>query len=329
MSRKKFTARGVVYRYGKWYNINDIRYEKRLFKIKRKILPLLISALLLTSCAEIPFGNTSLQAPQEGSKIVIDPSGEVSVTEQSAVSEEASAAVSEQSNVTEEPSEKISEPDREYEYSIDIEPYLEYICPEDDSEYLLLVNYDHRLTDAYAPDDLAVTKWTRDDRDGVKLRKNCVYALDAFLQEAKENGVTDVTVTSGYRSYSYQKWLFNYYVEVYQSRFTTREECEKYVMTFSCREGCSEHQSGLALDMHNLPSAEVSFANSPSYAWLEANAHKFGFILRFPKEKEDITGISFEPWHYRFVGRKAATYIYEHGLCLEEYYDLINGSTTD
>ena len=90
-----------------------------------------------------------------------------------------------------------------------------------------------------------------------------------------------------------------------------------------------KHQTGLALDMHNLPSAEVTFADSPAYAWLEANAHKFGFILRFPKDKEDITGISFEPWHYRFVGRKAATYIYEHGLCLEEYYDLINGNTTD
>ena len=300
-----------------------------MIKIKRKVLPLLISALLLTSCAEIPIGESSSQASQEGSNIVLEPSGEVSVTDESAASEEASTVVSEQSDVTEEPSEEISEPEREYEYSIDIEQYLEYICPEDDSEYLLLVNYDHRLTDAYVPKDLMVTKWTRGDRDGVNLRKNCAIALDAFLQEARENGVTDVTVTSGYRSYSYQKWLFNYYVEVYQSRFKTREECEKYVMTFSCREGCSEHQTGLALDMHNLPSAEVTFADSPAYAWLEANAHKFGFILRFPKDKEDITGISFEPWHYRFVGRKAATYIYEHGLCLEEYYDLINGNTTD
>ena len=324
MSRKKLSESGVAYQRLKWYNILNTEYGKRLIKIKRRILPLLISALLLTSCAEIPIGDTSSQTPQEGSKIVLEPSGE----DESAASEEASAVVSEQSNVTEEPSEAISEPEREYEYSIDIEQYLEYICPEDDSEFLLLVNYDHRLTDAYAPNDLTVTSWTRSDREGVKLRKNCTMALDAFLQEAKLNGVADVTVTSGYRSYSYQKWLFNYYVEVYQSRFKTREECEKYVMTFSCREGCSEHQTGLALDMHNLPSAEVTFADSPAYAWLEANAHKFGFILRFPKDKEDITGISFEPWHYRFVGRKAATYIYEHGLCLEEYYEIINSNST-
>ena len=290
---------------------------------------MLISALLLTSCAEIPIGESSSQASQEGSKIVLEPSGEVSVTDESAASEEASTVVSEQSDVTEEPSEEISEPEREYEYSIDIEQYLEYICPEDDSEYLLLVNYDHRLTDAYEPDDLVVSEWTRKDRKGEKLRKNCARALDAFLKEAKENGVTDVAVTSAYRSFSYQKWLFNFYVEMYLHKFKTREECEKYVMTFSCREGCSEHQTGLAVDMHNLQFAEVSFANTAAFAWLEANAYKFGFVLRFPKEKESVTGIMFEPWHYRFVGRKAATYIYEHGLCLEEYYDLINGNTTD
>ncbi len=300
-----------------------ISIEERII-IKAKVLPVLLSALILSSCVNVPIGNQSEGGePSEQSKIVI-----------TTPSEEASQVVSEQSGVaaitSEEESREVSatvwEPSPVYEYDIDITPYLYYICPENAEEYLLLVNYDHRLTGEYVPNDLTTTKWTRGDRDMVKLRKNCEMALDAFLKEAALNGVTDVTVTSGYRSYTYQKWLFNYYVEQYQSRYPTREECEKYVMTFSCREGCSEHQTGLALDMHNLPAADEKFADTASYAWLSANAHRFGFILRFPEDKEDITGISFEPWHYRFVGREAATYIYEHDLCLEEYMEQIGMS---
>ena len=71
--------------------------------------------------------------------------------------------------------------------------------------------------------------------------------------------------------------------------------------------------------MHNLPGADVSFANQEVYKWLRENAWKFGFILRFPEDKTEITGYSFEPWHYRFVGRYHAQKIHEGGLCLEEY----------
>ncbi len=281
---------------------------------------MLLVSLLLSSCAHIPMGNESEGGVSSDNSIIV-------ITTPSDVVESyaASEVVSEQSgieaNTSEEPSEQIVDP-IDWEYKIDITPYIDYICPEDPDEFVLLVNYDHRLTGEYVPSDLETTDWTRKDRDKIKLRKNCVMALDAFLKEAALNGVTDVTVTSGYRSYSYQKWLFSYYVEQYQSRYATREECEEYVMTFSCREGCSEHQTGLALDMHNLPAADEAFASTPSFAWLEANAHRFGFILRFPKGKEDVTGISYEPWHYRFVGREAATFIYENGLTLEEYAEL-------
>ncbi|MEG2004178.1 MAG: M15 family metallopeptidase, partial [Clostridia bacterium] len=138
------------------------------------------------------------------------------------------------------------------------------------------------------------------------------------------NGIKDVSVTSAYRSYSYQKWLFNYYVENNLSKYPSREECEKYVMTFSCREGCSEHQTGLCCDMHNLPAADKSFGNTKAAKWLAENAHRFGFVLRFPADKEKITGIEYEPWHFRFVGRKAATHMYLNNLCLEEYVKELN-----
>ncbi len=293
--------------------------------MKTKILILLVLTALLTSCSQIPFGSTSdAESSTDGSDIIIETSNdESSLDDASYVSGEVSD-VSDTFDVSDTLSSDNSQHDDEFEYKIDITDYLQYINPENAEEYLVLVNYDRRLTGEYAPTDLVNSAYTRNDgRDKQKLRKTCEKALEAMMAEAKLDGVTNVSVTSAYRSFSYQKWLFAYYVDTYKHQFSTLEECENYVMTFSCREGCSEHQTGLAFDMHNLPSADQKFANTAEYKWLSENAHKFGFIVRFPKNKENITGISFEPWHFRFVGRQAATYIYEHDLCLEEYIELI------
>ena len=84
--------------------------------------------------------------------------------------------------------------------------------------------------------------------------------------------------------------------------------------------GTSEHQSGLCADLHNLPSASQKFADTPEYRWLFENCAKFGFILRYPKDKEYITGYQFEAWHYRYVGNDIAKYIYENNITYEEYY---------
>ena len=91
----------------------------------------------------------------------------------------------------------------------------------------------------------------------------------------------------------------------------------------SARPGSSEHQSGLCVDFvtDEYPKFTEEFERSEEFMWLSANAYKFGFILRYPKEKEDITGYSYEPWHYRFVGREAATEIYNSGISLEEYLE--------
>jgi D-alanyl-D-alanine carboxypeptidase len=101
----------------------------------------------------------------------------------------------------------------------------------------------------------------------------------------------------------------------------TEAEAKEIVLTYSAFPGTSEHQTGLCCDMHNLPSAGVAFANKEAYTWLKENCHKFGFIIRFPEDKTDITGYSFEPWHYRFVGRYHATRMYNLGMCLEEYVE--------
>lgn len=173
------------------------------------------------------------------------------------------------------------------------------------------------------PSDLTDCGHTRKDgRATQKMREAAAKALQAFLAEGAKNGVTDVTVTSAYRSYSYQDYLFNLYCEQNQHSFATREECEKYVLTFSTKPGTSEHQSGLCVDMHNIPSAQEYFAEKPEAKWLAENCYRFGFILRYPKDKTEITKITFEPWHFRFVGRDAATEMHELGLCLEEYIAL-------
>lgn len=207
-------------------------------------------------------------------------------------------------------------------YAIDITDYLKYIEPENKDEYLFLVSKSSTLSKDYVPTDLTDCIYTRKDgRATQKLRLYAEKSLEAMMKEMETYNLGEkaVTVTSAYRSYSYQNTLFNQYCNQHQYKFKTREECEAYVMTFSNKPGTSEHQSGLCLDMHNISSAEVTFAKTKSAQWLADNCYRFGFILRYPEDKQDITGITYEPWHFRYVGRENATQMHEKGMCLEEY----------
>ncbi len=203
------------------------------------------------------------------------------------------------------------------DFVLDLSAYEEYMNPENRDEYLFLVSSASPLDENYVPTDLVGTIYTRDDgRATQKLRKYACLALEAFLKEAEACGVKGVTVTSGYRSYEYQSQLFQNEINITGSV----EAAAKNVNP----PGSSEHQSGLCVDMHNLSSASVAFAKEPEATWLKENAHKFGYILRYPSDKTDVTGISFEPWHFRYVGRYHATKMYELDMCLEEYVEYIN-----
>jgi D-alanyl-D-alanine carboxypeptidase len=131
----------------------------------------------------------------------------------------------------------------------------------------------------------------------------------------------EILVTSAYRSYEYQEKLFSKYVSDLVSGGYTAEAAIAEVMRTSARPGSSEHQSGLCVDLIEKGelSLEVTFENTGAFRWLSDNAHHYGFILRYPADKEALTGYSYEPWHYRFVGIDAATVIYEDKICLEEY----------
>ena len=155
------------------------------------------------------------------------------------------------------------------------------------------------------------------------MEATAAMAAEAMVRELQALGYTDIVITSGYRTYQYQQSLFNTYLgnEMAAHPDWTREQCEAEVLTYSARPGESEHQTGLCMDLISTENVvlDESFAQNPVYAWLMENAHFFGFILRYPEGDESITGYSYEPWHYRFVGREAATDIYMNGLTLEEY----------
>ncbi len=210
-------------------------------------------------------------------------------------------------------------------FSTDLSAYEQYMNPTDRDAYLMLVNKTTTLSSDYVPQNLTGIANTRDDGRSVqKMQLYAAKALDAMFTEMKAAGYSDVSVTSAYRSYEYQSSLYSNYVSREMSGGLSREAAEAEADKYSARAGTSEHQSGLCADLHNLSEADVAFANKLAYKWLCDNAWKFGFILRFPENKTDITGYNFEPWHYRYVGRYHAEKIHESGMCLEEYLITLN-----
>lgn len=216
-------------------------------------------------------------------------------------------------------------PEETYDYQIDMNDYNNAITKQDEV-YLLLANKKTVLGSDYAPKSLSKvpTELTLYGKE-IQLESNVALAAEALVRELHACGYTDIVVTSGYRSYEYQQGLFNTYLgqEMAAHPDWSRKQCEEEVLTYSAFPGTSEHQTGLCMDLISVDhvSLDETFAKNPAYAWLVENAHHFGFILRYPSDKTDITGYSYEPWHYRFVGVKAATAIHEEGLTLEEYLD--------
>ena len=186
-----------------------------------------------------------------------------------------------------------------------------------------LINSENPLPQDFVPSELTEIKATRPDgRAPQKITKDAAVALEALIAAMENDFGTDappITVTSGYRSYNYQKYLFDTAVQSYEEKGYSRSKAEALAARYTARPGESEHQSGLCVDIHDRPCATVDFENSPYFEWLCENAHRFGYILRYPKGKENITKIAFEPWHWRYVGCETAEKIKKSGLCLEEY----------
>ncbi|AYV69883.1 peptidase M15 [Niallia circulans] len=183
-----------------------------------------------------------------------------------------------------------------------------------------LVNKEFGLPDGYAPEDLVRPKvefsFGNQDIEKSYMRKEAAKALEDMFNGAKKSGITLYAV-SGYRSYNRQ-------TEVYDAEVSRVGE-EKAVQAVAYP-GNSEHQTGLAMDISS-ESADFllteGFGETKEGKWLKENAHLYGFILRYPKGKEKITQYKFEPWHFRYVGKKSAKDIYENDWTLEEYFKVV------
>ncbi len=168
---------------------------------------------------------------------------------------------------------------------------------------LTLINKIYQVDASYVPDVYPI--------DGGYLRQGAKDAYIKMKNQAANEGVY-LTIGSSYRSYGYQETVFNGYLA--NDSYST-------VLSYSAYPGTSEHQSGLVIDFVEGSSCDYTecFKDTASGNWLKNNAYKYGFILRYPKGKENITGYIFEPWHYRYVGVENATKIHNSGITLEEY----------
>lgn len=187
-------------------------------------------------------------------------------------------------------------------------------------DYTILINKDNMLDKSYIPFDLVATDDNENNfhgfEDPVLKPMICESILPYFLEmqkAAKQDGF-NIIVDSGYRSYDYQQTIWNKFVKQIGLEMT-----EKRV----AYPGASEHQSGLAFDVGYIIGGDYCDdvnEDQEETKWLFKNCYKFGFILRYPKGKEKITGYQYEPWHYRFVGLDLAYKIHNENITLEEYY---------
>ena len=186
------------------------------------------------------------------------------------------------------------------------EPTPEYPDVDISSWELMLVNADNSIGD-YTP-ELEVIE------NNQQFDTRAADALREFIAAARDQGLS-VYLSSTYRSYAEQTYLYNRKVA---------QVGEAQAASIVAPPGTSEHQTGLSADItdryYEVKNSELE--NTELYQWMSAHCHEYGFIVRYPKDKEEVTGIIYEPWHFRYVGVEAATYIMENGLCLEEFIAL-------
>lgn len=187
----------------------------------------------------------------------------------------------------------------------------------EDDWKLILINKECPIPEGYEPELGTI-------RGNIKSDVRVIEHVLAMIQAAKEDGVT-LAICSPYRDYDRQVMLFERKVKSYIKQGKPEEEAYELASQTVAIPGTSEHQAGLAFDFisDDYTTLDAGFADCAAGKWLKANAAEYGFILRYPLGKEDVTEIEFEPWHYRYVGQEAAADIMGQEICLEEYVEQI------
>lgn len=192
------------------------------------------------------------------------------------------------------------------------------IIYENNKDYLILVNESHPL-----PEDYTFEHHTL----------NCGLDVDERAYQNLANMLSDLNaqdlhydIISAYRSRATQQSIIDDHTQRYMAQGMTEEEARNKTLETVQAAGCSEHETGLALDLvpEGKTSLDESLESDPVMQWFAQNSYKYGFILRYPTTKAEITGISYEPWHFRYVGVEAAAFLYNNSLTLEEFYDIMN-----
>ena len=185
-----------------------------------------------------------------------------------------------------------------------------------DDPRMILVSRTHPITEDYPVE-------TKECGSATAINKTLqTEAADAFLsmQAAAAKDGVDVRMQSGYRSVSYQKKLYDNKTQYYRDKGLSEAAAREKAATIVNPPGCSEHNCGLAADLNSPEhtTLDTGFADTAAFRWLCENAEQYGFILRYPKEAESVTGITYEPWHWRYVGPENAALLNQSGLCLED-----------
>lgn len=173
---------------------------------------------------------------------------------------------------------------------------------------LMLVNKYNKLSETYEPENIINIPLTY-AYSGEKTSEKALEYYKVMHNAAKQDGI-NLVISSGYRSYQEQQETYEEYEKIKKEK----------IDTYAARPGHSEHQTGLAFDILTLGVRTTEFDQTKEFNWLQENSYKYGFILRYPKGKEDITGFDYESWHYRYVGIEAATKIHDEGITFDEYY---------
>ena len=187
-----------------------------------------------------------------------------------------------------------------------------HMASEDHGWNLILVNREN-----YIPADYEVQ--LTELSNGKKVDSRIYPELQEMFNAARAQGY-GLFVREGYRTQEEQQQLMDEKIEAYENEGKSKPEAKKLAEQWVAIPGTSEHQLGIAVDI-NADTSKSSRADV--YNWLEENAHRYGFIKRYPSNKTDITGVINEPWHYRYVGKEAASAIYSQGICLEEYIETL------
>ncbi|HWP80555.1 MAG TPA: M15 family metallopeptidase [Candidatus Acidoferrum sp.] len=194
----------------------------------------------------------------------------------------------------------------------------------------VLINPACRVEVDYIPPDLVplTSVGLKVSLAAISLDRQAADFLKFLVADMSGDGITNYIIVSGYRQFSSQERLFTNKVNSYIAQGYSEADARAAAATSVAVPGTSEHQSGYAIDMSNTAQGGTlsgNVAKSSVGVWMLENAQRFGFTLRYPEDKTDITGIIYEPWHYRYVGFPHSQILYDMGLCLEEYVDYLRG----